>query len=224
MTLGDKTLFLKQYALVILALAMLIGTPGCMDQIALFPRASLPEGEPDMVGSVERVDVAAHRLYLRSKSGERSSVAFSDDAQVFDRGREFPITRLAGGDIVAMHIKRDIRGESYVDLIRLQEVARTERGLREETMPAPNIETLSGTVQRVNRPEESFDLENTLNKTVSVALSDYVRDSDRERFQKLRSGDHVRIEGRFIGRDRFEMLSFLNTEDSSLLSSPTPLR
>jgi hypothetical protein len=28
----------------------------------------------------------------------------------------------------------------------------------------------------------------------------------------LRDGDRVRIEGRFIGRDRFELLSFLNDE------------
>lgn len=202
-----------QNAVLILALGTLLaGAPGCMEQIALFPRPTLPETEPDVIGAVERVDVGAHRLYLRSNSGERSSVAFTDDAQVFDRGREFPITRLAPDDVVAMQIKRDARGESYVDLIRLQVAARADRGLREETMPAPKIETLSGTVQRVNRRDDSFELENSPNKMVSVALSEYVRDSDRELFQKLRSGDHVRIEGRFIGRERFEMLSFLNDQ------------
>ena len=202
-----------QNAVLILALGTLLaGVPGCMEQIALFPRPTLPETEPDVIGAVERVDVGAHRLYLRSNSGERSSVAFTDDAQVFDRGREFPITRLTPDDVVAMQIKRDARGKSYVDLIRLQVAARADRGLREETMPAPHIETLSGTVQRVNRRDDSFELENSPNKMVSVALSEYVRDSDRELFQKLRSGDHVRIEGRFIGRERFEMLSFLNDQ------------
>ena len=44
-------------------------------------------------------------------------MAFTDDAQVFDRGREFPDYRLAPDDVVAMQIKRDTRGESYVDLI-----------------------------------------------------------------------------------------------------------
>jgi hypothetical protein len=202
-----------QNAVLILALGTLLaGVPGCMEQIALFPRPTLPETEPDVIGAVERVDIGAHRLYLRSNSGERSSVAFTDDAQVFDRGREFPITRLAPDDVVALRIKRDARGESYVDLIRLQVAARADRGLQEETMPAPHIETLSGTVQRVNRRDDSFELENSPNKMISVALSQYVRDSDRELFQKLRSGDHVRIEGRFIGRERFEMLSFLNDQ------------
>ena len=102
-----------QNAVLILALGTLLaGVPGCMEQIALFPRPTLPETEPDVIGAVERVDVGAHRLYLRSNSGERSSVAFTDDAQVFDRGREFPITRLAPDDVVAMQIKRDARGES----------------------------------------------------------------------------------------------------------------
>jgi hypothetical protein len=184
---------------------------GCMEQIALFPRPTLSEGEPDVIGSVERVDTSAHRLYLRSNGGERRTITFSNDAQVFYRGREYPITRIMPGDVIAVQIKRDPRGESYVDLIRIQEEARTDRGLREEATAPPRIETLSGTVQSVNRRDNSFELDNRPNPLI-VALSDTVRDSDRERFQTLRSGDHVRIEGKFIGRDRFEMLSFLNDE------------
>ena len=201
MNLGERTVFLKHHALVILALAMLMGTPGCMDQIALFPRPSLTEGEPDVIGSVERVDVGARRLSLR--------LTFSNDAQVLYRGREYPITRLAPGDLVAMQTKRDARGDSFVDLIRIQEEARSDRGLREESTTPPPIESLSGTVQTVNQRDDSFEL-NVQPNPVLVALSANVRDSDRERFRTLHSGDRVRIEGRFIGRDRFEMLSFLN--------------
>jgi hypothetical protein len=183
-----------------------------MEQIALFPRPTLPEVEPDVIGSVERVDVAARRLYLRSNTGERSSVGFTDDAQVFYHGREFPISRLVPGDVVAMQVKRDAGGQSYVDLIRIQQDALTDRGLREETTPPPRIEMLSGIVKTVNRRADSFDLENSTKKLISVALSTYVRDSDRDRFQTLRSGDHVTIEGKFTDRERFEMLSFLNNE------------
>lgn len=212
MKLEDRTLILKPCALVLLAVGMLVaGISGCMEQIALFPRPTISEGEPDVTGTVERVDTSAHRLYLRSDGGERRTVTLSNDAQVFYRGREYPITRLASGDVVTMQIKRDQRGESYVDLIRIQEEASTDRGLREEATAPPRIETLSGTVQSVNRRDNSFELDNQPNPVI-VALSGNVRDSDRERFQTLRSGDRVRIEGRFIGRDRFEMLSFLNDE------------
>ena len=162
----------------VLALGALLATvPGCMEEIALFPRPTLPEGEPDVIAIVDRVDVAARLLYLRSPSGERRSVAFTDEAQVFYRGREFPITRLLSGDVVAMQIKQDSRGESYVDLIRLQQDARSDRGLREESTAPPRIESLSGTVQSVSQRDDSFEL-NVQPNPVVVALSANVRDAD----------------------------------------------
>jgi hypothetical protein len=192
-----------------LLVMLLGGLPGCMEQIALFPRPSLTEGVPEVIGSVERVDVGARRLYLRLNDSDRRSVTFSNDAQVLYRGREYPITRLAPGDLVAIQMKRDMRGDSYVDLIRIQEEARSDRTLHEESTTPPPIESLSGTVQSVNRRDDSFEL-NVQPNPVVVVLSANVRDSDRERFRTLNSGDRVRIEGKFIGRDRFEMLSFLN--------------
>jgi hypothetical protein len=209
----------RRSAVLVLALGtLLVGVPGCMENIALFPRPSLPDGEPDVVGSIERVDVDARRLYLRPPGGERRVVAYSRDAQVLLRGRTYPVTRLEPGDVVAMQMKRDTRGESYVDLIRVQEETRireenvSDRTRREDLTAAPRIERLAGTVQSINRRDNSFELDNRPAQMVSVALSQYVRDSDIERFQTLRSGDHVRIEGKYVGRDRFEMLSFLNDE------------
>ena len=200
-------------ALLVLALGTLLtGVPGCMEDIALFPRPTLPEGQPDVVGSVERVDLAARRLYLRPSGGERRVVAYSRDAQVFYRGRVYPMTRLAPDDVVAMQLKQDSRGDSYVDLIRIQEETVGERSKREDFTAAPRIETLAGRVQSVNRRDSSFELDNRPGQTISVALSADVRDSDKEQFRTLRSGDHVRIEGKFISDDRFELLSFLNAE------------
>jgi hypothetical protein len=203
---------LTRGAVLVLALGtFLMGVPGCMEDIALFPRPSLPEGQPDVVGAVERVDLDARRLYLRPNGGERRVVGYSRDAQVFYRGRQYPVTRLVPGDVVALQIRHDTRGEPYVDLIRVQEENVSDRVKRED-FAAPRIERLAGTVESINRRGDSFELNNRPGQIVSVALSEYVRDSDRERFRTLRSGDHVRIEGKYVSRDRFEMLSFLNDE------------
>jgi hypothetical protein len=208
---------LTHRAVLLLALGtLLIGVPGCMDRIALFPRPALPEGQPDVVGSVERVDLLARRLYLRPTAGERRVITYSSDAQVFYRGRTYSITQLAPGDVVALQMKQDARGEPYVDLIRIQEADISDRGWREDSTSAPpRIETLAGTVESVNRRDNSFELDHPPGQIVLVALSKNVRDSDKERFRDLRSGEHVRIEGKFISRDRFEMLSFLNDERPS---------
>lgn len=201
-----------RHILVALALGtLLMSVPGCMENIALIGRPTIPEGQPDVVGTVERVDTAARRINLRVSGGERRSIGYSEDAQVLERGREYPITRLAPGDLVAAQVRQDERGDSYANLIRIQENA-PRRNPDQASVPAPKIQTLSGTVGVVNRRDNLFELNSQPGETVSVALSPYVRDSDRDRFSTLRSGDHVKIEGKFINRDRFEMLSFLNDE------------
>jgi hypothetical protein len=196
----------------LLALGMLlISVPGCMENIALIGRPTIEEGQNDVVGEVERVDLSGRRIYLRPNKSDRPVVALSLDAQVLDRGREYPLGRLKPGDVVAMQVKRDSRGDSYADLIRIQESPASQRR-GDVPSSVPRIETLAGRVVSVNRRDNSFELDDQSGPPVSVRLSEYVRDSDRDRLRTLRAGDHVRIEGKFTQRDRFEMLSFLNDD------------
>jgi hypothetical protein len=196
----------------LLALGMLlISVPGCMENIALIGRPTIEEGQNDVVGEVERVDLSGRRIYLRPNKSDRRVVALSLDAQVLDRGREYPLGRLKPGDVVAMQVKRDSRGDSYADLIRIQESPASQRR-GDVPSSVPRIETLAGRVVSVNRRDNSFELDDQSGPPVSVRLSEYVRDSDRDRLRTLRAGDHVRIEGKFTQRDRFEMLSFLNDD------------
>jgi len=196
----------------LLALGMLlISIPGCMENIALIGRPTIEEGKDDVVGEVERVDLASRRIYLRPNKSDRRVVAFSADAPVLYRGREYPVARLEPGDVVAMQVRRDSRGDSYADLIRLQENPASQ-SRRDVPSSAPRIETLAGRVESVNRRDNSFELDDQSGPPVSVRLSEYVRESDRDRFRTLRAGAHVRVEGKFTARDRFEMLSFLNDD------------
>lgn len=199
-------------AISIVALAMpLIGIAGCMENIALIGRPTIEEGQSDVRAEVERVDRDSRRLYLRPDKGERRVIAYSADAPVLYRGREYPVTRLEPGDVVALQVKRDGRGESYTDLIRLQDNVR-EPSRSEGLSTASRIQTLSGRVDRIDVRGNSFDLDDQQSQPVLVVLSESARDSDRERLRRLKDGDRIRIEGRFMGRDRFELLSFLNDE------------
>jgi hypothetical protein len=196
----------------LLALGMLlIGVPGCMENIALIGRPTIEEGQNDVVGEVERVDLSARRIYLRPNKSDRRVVVLSTDARVLYRGREYPVARLEPGDVVAMQVKRDSRGAPYAELIRLQENP-TSQSRRDVPSSAPRIQTLAGRVESVNRRDNSFELDDQSGPPVSVLLSEYVRESDKNRFSTLRAGDRVRIEGKFTARDRFEMLSFLNDD------------
>lgn len=194
-------------------LAALLSVPvsGCMENIALIGRPTIPEGREDVVGEIQRVEMPARRIYLRAKEGGEKLVVFSPDAKVLDRGREYPVSRLEPGDQVAIQMKENSRGDLYADLIRIQESAGAP-GRDTLSTAEPQIQTLSGKVERVDVRRNSFDLDDQPGKPILVVLSENARDSDREHLRDLRPGDRVRIEGRFSGRERFELLSFLNDE------------
>lgn len=163
----------KDRALSLLVAMFFVGLSGCMENIALIGRPTISEGQSDIVGEVERVDPSSRRIYLRpGRSGARVA-SYSADAQVLYRGREYPVARLEPGDVVVMQMKRDSRGDSYTDLIRVQEHV-SDQG-RDVSTSAPRIQTLSGSVERINFRGTSFDLDDQLGQPVSVILSENAR-------------------------------------------------
>ena len=102
-------------------------TAGCSDNnFALLGRDTLPSNAtqtvPDeFVATVERVNTGSREIDLRPNEGRSRVVGYSGDTRVIYRGREYPISQLEPGDIVAMQLRQDARGNSYTDLIRVQE-------------------------------------------------------------------------------------------------------
>ncbi len=135
-------------------------------------------------------------------------VAYNTDTRVIYRGREYPVTQLEAGDIVAMQLKQDSRGNSYTDLIRVQESIR-DQGRGGITRPGTGIQTVDGRVERVDFQRSSFEIRGQSGERIFVSLPYTARRSDVDRFRALRAGDYVRVEGRFLDRERFELESFI---------------
>jgi len=109
-----------------LALA-LTASAGCSDHnIALVGRDTLParagQSVPDeLVATVERVNTASSEIDLRPISGRSRVVTYSVETRGMVRGREYPVSRLESGDVVAMQLGKDPRGNLHTHLIRVQE-------------------------------------------------------------------------------------------------------
>ena len=108
-------------------LVALTVSAGCSDtNFALIGRDTLPDraSQPvpdEIVATVERVDTGFREINLRPNDGRTRVVGYSTDARVMYRGREYPVSQLQSGDVVVMQLKQDSRGNSYTDLIRVQE-------------------------------------------------------------------------------------------------------
>jgi len=201
-----------------LALALTVSA-GCSDNnFALIGRDTLPDRasppvQDEIVATVERINTGSREISLRPNDGRTRVVGYSTDARVMYRGREYPVSQLEAGDVVVMQLRQDSRGNSYTDLIRVQESIRDRDQSRGDTSrPATGIQTVDGRVEQVDFQRNSFEMRDQSRERVLVSLPDNARRSDVDRFRGLRSGDYVRVEGRFLDRERFELDGFLRND------------
>jgi hypothetical protein len=64
-------------------------------------------------------------------------------------------------------------------------------------------------VEQLDFQRRSFEIRDQSRERVIVSLSSNAQSLDEDRFRALRDGDYVRIEGRFLDRQRFELAAFL---------------
>ena len=109
-----------------LALAVaLTALAGCSGNTALIGRESLPgrASQPvqsEVVGTVERVDTGSSEIHLRPTPGHPGMVTYSAETRVTYLGRVYPVSQLRLGDIVAMQLDQDARGNPHTHVIRLE--------------------------------------------------------------------------------------------------------
>ena len=197
-----------------LALALTVGA-GCSDNISLIGRDTLPgrSSQPvqdEIVATVEQVNTASREIHLRPNDSRTRVVGYSADARVLYRGREYSVTQLEAGDVVAMQLTQDSRGNSYTDLIRVQENIRDRDQSRGGIIrPGTGIQTVDGRVEQVDFQRSSFEIREQSRGRVLVSLPYNARRSDVDHLRALRVGDYVKVEGRFLDRERFELENFL---------------
>jgi len=201
---------INRAALGLTLVVALTAIAGCSENIALVGRPTLELGQDEFVAEVDRLDTSSKEIHLRPNNSRTRVVGYSTDARVLYRGREYPVNQLETGDIVAMQLKQDSRGNSYTDLIRVQESIRDRDQSRGETIrPGTGSQTVDGRVEQLDFQRSSFEIRDQSRERVLVSLPYNARRSDVDHFRALRVGDYVKVEGRFLDRERFELVNFL---------------
>jgi hypothetical protein len=65
-------------------------------------------------------------------------------------------------------------------------------------------------VAYIDNHRGSFEVRNRQNRLVVVTLPYNTPRAVSDRFNRLRVGDYVRVEGKFINQDRFELENFVS--------------
>ena len=157
-----------------------------------------------VVGEVRRIDTRNREIELRTDAGRNVDVRYDNRTRVTYRQRDYDVTNLEPGDYIAVRTERDGDGRLYTDQVTVRESAQ-DRGGRG---PIGRLDSFEGTVEYIDNRRGTFDVRNRQNRLVVVTVPDNAPRAVSDRFKRLREGDTVRVEGRFITRDRLEVENF----------------
>lgn len=158
----------------------------------------------ELVAEVQRVETGTQQIQVRTQDGQMGAVGYDNRTQVVYQQQQYPVTALEAGDIVAMRLQEDNLGNLYTDYIQVRQSVQERTG----TGAAGQLQRIEGTVGQIDTQRGLFELHGQQGESTVVSLPYNPRSEDVERFRRLRSGDRVRVEGRFVSQTRFELERF----------------
>jgi hypothetical protein len=172
--------------------------PAC-ENIALMPRPMIeaPNQAKNVTAMVNGIDHNLREVHLRTASNQHYVVHYTTGTRVTSRGRDATINDLRTGDQVRVELREGTGNRLFADEIELEGA-----GSRSATR------TVEGTVERIV-PERGFlELRTASGGLVTVYVPEGSSTETHSRFQRIRVGDIVRLEGERLDEDRLELLAF----------------
>ena len=159
----------------------------------------------DLIGEVEYVDTRAREIEIRTDSGGTAVVRYDDQTQVIYQQRNYSVANLEPGDYIAARVEQGRDGRNYTSTITVREVVQ-DRGNRRGSARLDRIE---GRIDYVDERRGTFELRDARGQLIVVSMPFNAPRQVLDRFKQLRTGDYVRIEGRAVAADRFDLENFL---------------
>jgi hypothetical protein len=200
---------MNKLASTLLALLSLAGLAlaGCHELGHVDGLGDYGSSSSDIVGEVQHVDARAREIEIRTDSGRTSVVRYDNNTQVVYRQRNYSVDNLERGDYVAARIQRDRDGRNFTDSITVRESVQ-DRGYSSGGGRA-RLDRAEGRVEYVDPRRGTFEIRDSRNRLIVVSVAFNAPRTVTDQFNRLRNGDHVRIEGRAVNADRFELENFL---------------
>jgi len=162
-------------------------------------------GSNDVVGEVDYVDTRAREIEIRTDSGRMSVVRYDDKTQVVYQQRNYSVASWERGDYIAARTQQDRDGRIYTDSITVRESVQ-DRG---DKRGGNRLDSAEGRVEYVDQRRGTFELRDQRNRLIIVSVAFNSPRPVIDQFNRLRNGDYVRIEGRSVSSERFDLENFM---------------
>jgi hypothetical protein len=153
-------------------------------------------------GIVQGVDTRNRQIGLQQSNGQTVAIAYDNQTQVVYNNQSYPVTSLDRGDQVTARIQSANNGAYYTDLVQVDQPVQGSNGTS-----GGNVQTLQGTVRQIDLQNGLFTMDVSSTRLI-VSMPFSPSRADLDRFQRLRSGDVVRIAGVPLNDTRVELRQF----------------
>jgi hypothetical protein len=167
--------------------------------------------QPAQVGAtVQSVDTRNQLISLAQSNGQALGVSYDSRTKVVFQNQLYPVTSLEYGDQVVARLQDNGNNGYYTDSIYVTQPVNgsaTNGTTTNGTAPA-NVQSLQGTVQRIDRNTGLFVVDAGGGAQLTVSLPYRANSADVNRFNSLRVGDYVRFGGVYLNNNRVELRQF----------------
>lgn len=168
-----------------------------------------PAPNDQVSGSVASVDTHNQQLYLTMDNGQQVALQYDSRTQVSYQGQSYPVTSLERGDYVTARLQGNTNGQYYVYSVEVTQPVQGSSTAGGYGGYGGNYQTMEGAVSQINYQDGSFVLTPRGSASILVAMPYNPRQMDVQRFNQLRNGDYVRVQGQWVGNNRFQLAAFM---------------
>jgi hypothetical protein len=165
------------------------------------------QGQGQVVAEIQGLDTQRQLIQVRTQNGQTGSLLYDQNTVVVYQQRQYQVSNLERGDVVAIQVQQTNQGSPYASRIDVQQSVQ-DRGGQSSGGGVGQVQQFNGRVGQVDRQRGMFQLQTSYSGNVVVSLPYNPSSTVVNQFNRLRSGDSVRLEGTELGSGRVELYRF----------------
>jgi hypothetical protein len=154
-------------------------------------------------GEVLAINTQNQQIQIRTGDGQTGYINYDSNTRVLYNNQQYNVTSLERGDVVSMNVQTVNNNQVYTNEITVTQSVQDRVG----TTPESGLQRIEGTVGVIDRTRGIFEVRSG-GTIVQVNIAYNASSAIRDRFNRLRSGDYARVEGRWIGRSQLQVERF----------------
>lgn len=161
-----------------------------------------------VLAEVQSIDTNRQIISLRTQEGQTGNVLFDQNTVVIYQQQQYPITALERGDVAYFQLQQNGQNGTYVSRVEVTQSVQERNGQTTSNTGAGRYQQMYGVVGQVDYNRGWFELR-TQQGTATVSLPYNAPSTTVNAFNRLRTGQQIRIEGEIMGNGRVELYRFM---------------